>query len=478
MNPIEHYATVEQFRSLIYPVKTMALKRPSNSTPDDPLTLLGSEERQFVELGRQLSLDTLVKSILKLSERLGVEGRKRVIRAFTEHNFNAEFEDNPQDGSRFRNDCFEYGTPYANSPNYSVKLYWWDREKLHRQYIGTIPFKRDQTIRLTHRMTKKVRVVLCEGLYTDRSLFELVPTIKQYRQEEAQRRKARNEARKSKQPLPEYASEVPELGIELRLKQFLPTLQSFIFSYPQCFQGELSEDEWQMEILSESEVLALKTEQAQSFLNSSTQPEQETENVEAATPVSTNRADRSRSKSSPQDTAAKLVDSDRHPKSSKSAAASNSSKRQSTSAAASAAPSSSRAAKAIDPTPTLRGLTLISQLTETPLQLIETPTRVILSDSQDQEIVTFDPMTQQLQSSYTSIEFLQMLERLVKITFRQAAATDEQKQMATRLKVRLQGAKHQKPDELLNYLMGTPSKRRKIAFDDRSHTEGRSLRSE
>ena len=73
----------------------------------------------------------------------------RCIRAFTEHNLAAEFEDNPQDGSRFRNDCFEYGLPYANSPNYSVKLYWWDREKLHRQYIGTIPFKRDQTIQIT-----------------------------------------------------------------------------------------------------------------------------------------------------------------------------------------------------------------------------------------------------------------------------------------------------------------------------------------
>ncbi|GAP99608.1 hypothetical protein [Leptolyngbya sp. NIES-2104] len=455
----------------------MALKRPSNSTPDDLLTLLGSEERQFVELGRQLSLDTLVKSILRLSERLGVEGRKRVIRAFTEHNFNAEFEDNPQDGSRFRNDCFEYGTPYANSPNYSVKLYWWDREKLHRQYIGTIPFKRDQTIRLTHRTTGKVRVVLCEGLYTDRSLFELVPAIKQYRQEEAQKRRSRNEARKNKQPLPEYASEVPELGIELRLKQLLPTLQSFIFSYPHCFQAELSEDEWQMETLSESEVLAIKTEQAQSLLNSSTQPEQETENIEAATPAPPNHADRSRSKSSPQNTAAKSVDSDRHPKPSKSAAASNSSKQQSTSAA-SAESNSSRAAKTIDPTPTLRGLTLISQLTETPLQLVETPTRVTLSDSQNQAIVIFDPTTQQLQSSYTSIEFLQLLERFVKTTFRHSAATDEQKQMATRLKVRLQGAKHQKPDELLNYLLGTPSKRRRIAFDDRSHVEGRSLRSE
>lgn len=475
MNPIEHCATVEQFRSLIYTVKIMALKRSGNSTPDDLLALLGSEERQFVELGRQLSLDALVKSILKLSERLGVEGRERIIRAFTEHNFNAEFEDNPQDGSRFRNDCFEYGTPYANSPNYSVKLYWWDREKLHRQYIGTIPFKRDQTIRLTHRTTGKIRVVLCEGLYTDRSLFELVPAIKQYRQEEAQKRRSRNEARKNKQPLPEYVSEVPELGIELRLKQLLPTLHSFIFSYPHCFQAELSEDDWQIEILSESEVLAIKTERAQSFLNSSTQPEQETENTEADAPVLPSRVDRSRSKSSPQGTAKKSVNSDRRPKPSKSAA---SSKRQSTSAAASAAPGSSRAAKAIDPTPTLRGLTLISQLTETPLQLVETPTRVTLSDSENRAIVIFAPTTQQLQSSYTSIEFLQLLERLVKVTFRHAAATDEQKQMATRLKVRLQGAKHQKPDELLNYLMGTPSKRRKIAFDDRSYTEGRSLRSE
>ncbi|BAS60101.1 hypothetical protein NIES2135_67420 (plasmid) [Leptolyngbya boryana NIES-2135] len=453
----------------------MALKRSSNSTPDDLLTLLGSEERQFVELGRQLSLDDLVKSILKLSERLGVEGRKRIIRAFTEHNFAAEFEDNPQGGSRFRNDCFEYTSPYANSPNYSVKLYWWDREKLHRQYIGTIPFKRDQIIRLQHRTTGKSRIVLCEGLYTDRSLFELVPAIKQFRQEEAQKRRSRNEARKNKQPLPEYASDVPELGIELRLKQLLPTSQSFIFSYPGCLQNELREDDWQIEILSESEFSAIKAEYIQ--LEHQALKDQD----DALTPLDcTTHSDstpskllsRSTSKKSKESSSYGVAQSANHSSKSKSPT---SPKRQ---PATHTSASSRSSAKIIDPTPTMRGLALLSQLTEAPMQLTETTTQVFLSDSQNRAIITFDPTTQQLQSSYSSIEFLQLLEKLVKIAFRHVAATDEQQQMATRLKVRLQGAKHQKPDELLNYLMGTPSKRRKIEFDDRSHAEGRSLRSE
>lgn len=444
----------------------MALKRSSNSTPDDLLTLLGSEERQFVELGRQLSLDDLVKSILKLSERLGLEGRKRIIRAFTEHNFAAEFEDNPQDGSRFRNDCFEYNSPYANSPNYSVKLYWWDREKLHRQYIGTIPFKRDQIIRLQHRTTGKIRIVLCEGLYTDRSLFELVPTIKQFRQEEAQKRRSRNEARKNKQPLPEYASDVPELGIELRLKQLFPTLQSFIFSYPGCLQNELREDDWQIEILSESEFLAIKAEYIKPERQAS-----EDQDEELTQPDRDAHSDSASSKSPSQNTSQKSEENNRRSKS----RSATSSKRH----PASTAPASSRSpAKTIDPTPTMRGLVLLSQLTEAPLQLIETTTQVVLSDAQNRAIVTFDPIAQQLQSSYTIIEFLQLLEKLVKIAFRHSAATDEQQKMATRLKVRLQGAKHQKPEELLNYLMGMSSKRRKIEFDDRSHAEGRSLRSE
>lgn len=445
-------------------IRAMALKRSSNSTPDDLLALLGSDERQFVELGRQLSLDALVKSMLKLSDRLGVEGRKRVIRAFTEHNFNAEFEDNPQDGSRFRNDCFEYGTPYANSPNYSVKLYWWDREKLHRQYIATIPFKRDQTLRLTHRASGEIRVVLCEGLYTDRSLFDLVPAIKQYRQAEAQRRKARNEARKNKQPLPESLSDIPELGIELRFKQLLPTPQPFIFSYPRCFHDELREDEWQMEILSQAEVLEMQAEQSVPiFADRSPTSEQPTINHhQPIEPVQPTRADTA-SKPPAQTTTAV----DRRQKSSKPAP----SEQQ-----PSNAPDS--AAKSIDPTPTFDGLVLLSQLTDAPMQLTKTPTQLILADTRSQAIVIFDSTTQQLRSSYTNIELIQLLEKLVKVTFRHAAATEDQKQMATRLRVRLQGAKHQKSNELLNYLMGAPSKRRKITFDDRSHVEGKSLRSE
>jgi hypothetical protein len=436
----------------------MSSKRSTNpQRSDSVLDLFGSQSRQFVELGRELSFDELVKGMIKLSEELGTEGRKRVIQAFAEHDRIAELEDRVREGDRFRRSGFDFTRPNAKSSNYSVKLYWWDREKTQRQYISTIPFKPGQVVRTTHRSTGEVRVMLCEGLFTDRSLFELVPAIKQYRQVEVQNRRARKQTKQQ-----ESIDNPPlDLGIQLRLKQILPTPQFIILSYPQCFRAELNEDEWQFDCLSEREVEALEKASPAEPISL---PSHQTEVTEQPAP-------RSRSSSNPtkhQSDSSRRNSSTHIPTAAKSSQGrGNVSDQQVNSKETSRARSTSQAP--INPIPTFEALASLSQLTDSPLQVVETASDIVLRNAQNQTLVAFNVATQQLTSHSTDAELTQLMQKLVTATFRRSDATEEQKQTATRLRVRLQGANHQKPDELLHYLMGTPSKRRKLRYDDRSN---------
>lgn len=450
----------------------MSSKRSTHSQISDlALDLFGSQSRQFVELGRELSVDELVKGILKLSEELGAEGRKRVIQAFTEHNRIAELEDRVQDSDRFRRSGFDFTRPNAKSSNYSVKLYWWDREKTQRQYISTIPFKPGQVVRMTHRSTGEVRVMLCEGLYTDRSLFELVPAIKQYRQMEVQNRRARKQTKQQEQVSIESNTLPPDLGIQLRLKQILPNQQFIILSYPRCFSAELNEDEWQFNCLSEDEVNVLENSSSVEAISPSSH---EAKTIQPATqPVQTATPE---NLSTPE--AAKLrIDLSRQESSTPVSASTKSSQARRASATNGQQPDTEESTRVrstpqspINPVPTFEALALLSQLSGSPLQVIEKFSKVVLQNTEKQPLVTFNPATQQLTSHYTNAELMQLMQKLVTTTFRRSDATEEQKQVATRLRVRLQGASHQKPNELLYYLMGTPSKRRKLTFDDRSRT--------
>ncbi|MGG6265457.1 hypothetical protein ACQ4M3_05565 [Leptolyngbya sp. AN03gr2] len=455
----------------------MSSKRSTDAkSSNSVLELFGSQSRQFVELGRELSLDDLVKGMIKLSEELGTEGRNRIIQAFAEHNRIAELEDQLRDGDRFRRSGFDFTRPNAKSSNYSVKLYWWDREKTQRQYISTIPFKPGQVMRMTHRSTGEERVMLCEGLYTDRSLFELVPAIKQYRQMEVQNRRTRKQTKQQDSielnPLP------PDLGIQLRLKQILPTQQFIVLSYPRCFRAELNEDEWQFEGLSEREVKALENNSPVKTVSLSS------DETEIAQQSARSRLAHTTLNEPSTSTATQFpVDLPRQKSPARVSAAKPSQGRRSEvknqqQANTQEVPKArSTSQTPINPVPTFEALALLSQLTDFPLQVIETASNVVLQNAQKQPLVTFNAATQQLTSHYADAELIQLMQKLVSTTFRRSDATEEQHQAATRLRVRLQGANHQKSDELLYYLMGTPSKRRKLAFDDRSRTSPGAVRS-